>query len=181
MKQIIIGNRIPKDYFITTGKGESDITIHAGSYHLALKDAGIESQNIITYSSILPAIASEMKNPKEWDHNLIYGAVMECIMAVASTNNTKTIAAGISYGWLYDRKTNEKFGGIVCEHNGEITESQIRFKLNLSLHEIFYNGFSEKYELRDVKTITESFTPNKKYGTVIVALCFTNYVIPIIK
>ncbi len=27
---LVIGNRIPKDYFITTGTGESDITIHAG-------------------------------------------------------------------------------------------------------------------------------------------------------
>jgi hypothetical protein len=33
--------RIPKDYFETSGKGESDIAVHAGSYHLALKEAGI--------------------------------------------------------------------------------------------------------------------------------------------
>ena len=40
---ITIGNRVPQDYFETKGVGESDITIHAGSYHLALKEAGIES------------------------------------------------------------------------------------------------------------------------------------------
>ena len=57
MKHILIGNRIPKDYFITKGIGESDITTHAGSFHLALKEAGIETANIVTYSSIMPSIA----------------------------------------------------------------------------------------------------------------------------
>lgn len=51
---ILVGNRIPRDYFVTKGTGQSDITIHAGSYHLALKKANIEMCNIMTYSSILP-------------------------------------------------------------------------------------------------------------------------------
>ena len=58
--ELVIGTRIPKDYFVTSGAGESDITIHAGSYHLALKDAGIERCNIMTYSSILPSIANRI-------------------------------------------------------------------------------------------------------------------------
>ena len=44
-----IGNRVPETYFETTGSGESDVTIHAGSYHLALREAGIEMANIMTY------------------------------------------------------------------------------------------------------------------------------------
>ena len=52
--QIIAGNRIPKDFFITGGIGQSDITVHAGSYHLALREAGIEPYNIMVYSSKLP-------------------------------------------------------------------------------------------------------------------------------
>ena len=47
--QVLVGCRIPKDYFVTKGHGESDITVHAGSYHLALKEAGIEMCNIMTY------------------------------------------------------------------------------------------------------------------------------------
>ena len=35
---IVIGNRIPKDFFITKGRGESDITIHAVPYHMELKE-----------------------------------------------------------------------------------------------------------------------------------------------
>ena len=45
--KLVVGNRIPKDYFVTSGIGESEITIHAGSYHVALRDAGIEKQNIM--------------------------------------------------------------------------------------------------------------------------------------
>mgnify|MGYP001582426642 FL=1 len=78
-QNLLIGNRVPKDYFVTSGKGESDITIHAGSYHLALKEAGIESYNIMTYSSILPGIATEVPKPQ----GLVHGSVMESIMAVA--------------------------------------------------------------------------------------------------
>ncbi|MFW6371856.1 MAG: pyruvoyl-dependent arginine decarboxylase, partial [Bacteroidota bacterium] len=61
---LVIGNRIPKDYFITSGTGESDIAVHAGSYHLALKKAGIEMANIMTYSSILPQIANKTSRPE---------------------------------------------------------------------------------------------------------------------
>ena len=58
-QSLLIGNRIPQTFFTTSGVGESDITVHAGSYHLALKEAGIERCNIITYSSILPGIIDE--------------------------------------------------------------------------------------------------------------------------
>ena len=40
-KQIVLGCRIPKDYFITSGIGESDVGIHAGSYDDALKAARV--------------------------------------------------------------------------------------------------------------------------------------------
>jgi arginine decarboxylase len=63
-----LGCRIPKDYFETQGKGESDITVHAGSFHLALKDANIEKYNIMTYSSILPGIATRISQPQELVH-----------------------------------------------------------------------------------------------------------------
>ena len=76
---LVIGNRIPRRFFWTSGIGESDITIHAGSYHLALKEAGIERYNIMVYSSILPSIAEESVRPK--DSEIVYGSVMETIMA----------------------------------------------------------------------------------------------------
>jgi arginine decarboxylase len=172
--QILVGCRIPKDYFVAKGRGESDITVHAGSYHLALKDAGIEMCNIMTYSSILPAIATQIQRPEKLTH----GQVMETIMAACNSEKGKLATAGIIYGWLYDRKTKQKFGGLVCEHNGNITRQEIEKRLSASLNELYTNGYSEDYELKDINLFIESFRPKKKYGTALVALCFTNYLVP---
>lgn len=170
---IVLGCRIPKDFFITEGAGESDITIHAGSYHLALKEAGIEAYNIICYSSILPGIAREISRPSKLEH----GSVMETIMAVSNAKKGRRATAGIIFGWLYDKK-GRKYGGLVCEYNGSLSEAKIKKQLKQSLEELYSNGFSDKYSLNSIKLITKSFVPKKKYGTVLVALCFTNYVFP---
>ncbi len=175
-KNILVGNRIPKDYFITSGSGESDITVHAGSYHLALKSAGIEMANIMTYSSILPGIANQIPKPSHITH----GAVVESIMAVANGRKGEILNAGIIYGWLYDRLTQEKFGGLVCEHNGIYTDKEISLKLQASLNELYINGFEERYELKDINMIRKSCIPEKEYGTALVALCFTSYVYPVL-
>ncbi len=172
-KKRLSGCRIPNRYFTTRGKGESDITIHAGSYHLALKSAGIEICNIMTYSSILPASAVESKKPP-----LVFGSVMESIMAVANSTQGERATAGIIYGWLYDKKTGQKYGGLVCEHNGNYTKEEVQEKLRASLNELYTNGFSEGYRLEDVRMLVESFTPKKKFGTALVAICFTDYIYP---
>jgi arginine decarboxylase len=166
-KNLVVGNRIPRDYFVTTGSGESDITVHAGSYHLALKSAGIEMANIMTYSSILPGIANELPKPAH-------------IMAVANGTKGEQLNAGIIFGWLHDRYSNEKFGGLVCEHNGNYSDEEIRFKLRESLNELYTNGFEEQYALGDVRLITQSCRPEKNFGTALVALCFTSYVYPVL-
>ena len=170
---VVIGCRVPKDYFVTKGQGESDITIHAGSYHLALKDAGIEMCNIMTYSSILPAIAQQIEKPEK----LLHGQVMETIMATCNSKKGQQATAGIIYGWLYDRKTGEKHGGLVCEHNGQITRAEVEKRLNASLKELYTNGYQD-YELKDINMFIESFKVKKKFGTALVALCFTNYLVP---
>ncbi|MCF7835133.1 pyruvoyl-dependent arginine decarboxylase [Candidatus Gracilibacteria bacterium] len=173
---MILGNRIPRDYFITKGTGESDITIHAGSYHLALKTAGIHRANIMTYSSILPSIAQEITQPKNYNH----GEVMESIMAVAHGENGQRVSAGIIFGRLYDKKTGKKFGGLVCEHNGSYPLVELKNLLRASINELYINGFDKKYDLKQIRLITETFVPTKKHGTALVALCFTNYIFPII-
>ena len=169
----LIGNKIPKDYFVTRGKGESNITIHAGSYHLALKDAEIEMCNIMYYSSILPKIATEIDKPK-----LIHGSVMDTIMAVSSVKKGKRATAGIMYGWLHNKITDEKYGGLVVEYNGSLSENEMEKQLTSSLNELYTNGYSEEFKLRDISLISESFIPKKKFGTALVALCFTSYIIP---
>lgn len=176
-QNMLVGNRVPKDYFIARGKGESDITVHAGSYHLALRDAGIEMCNIMTYSSILPRVATEINKPEKLEH----GSVMETIMAVANSEKGTRATAGIVYGWLYDKKTSEKYGGIVCEYNGNLTETEAKEHLKASLQELYTNGYSNDYYLKEISMTTQSFIPNKRFGTAIVSLCFVNYLYPLIK
>lgn len=175
-KSLLVGNRVPKDFFITTGAGQSDITIHAGSYHLALRDAGIDRCNIMTYSSILPSIATEIDKP----NNLVHGSVMETIMACANSKKGQRATAGIIFGWLYDKKTDEKYGGLVCEYNGHLSEEEAGKNLKMSLMELYENGYSEDFEIRNVRLVTRSFTPTKKFGTAIVSLCFVNYAHPVL-
>ncbi len=176
VSNVVIGNRIPKDFFITKGRGESDITIHAGSYHLALREAGIEMCNIMTYSSILPAIANEIPRPD----NLVHGSVMECIMAVADKQQGERATAGIIFGWLYNKATGAKHGGLVCEYNGSKPEHEAQQELRLSLEELYSNGYSDEFNLRDIELISDSFVPEKKYGSCLISLCFTNYLCPIL-
>ena len=171
-KEIVTGNRIPRNFFITSGVGESNVTIHAGSYHHALRDAGIEMCNIITYSSIMPSIATEVPKPE-----MVHGSVLETISAVATSKTGRRATAGIIIGWLY--KNGEKYGGLVCEYNGNDTEKKAEEILHASLNELYLNGYSDM-ELKDIRLITRSFVPKKKFGTAIVAICFTDYVHPLV-
>jgi arginine decarboxylase len=172
----VIGLRVPKDFFITQGKGESDITVHAGSYHLALLEAGIEMCNIMTYSSILPKIANRIEKPEALTH----GSVMETIMAESTCRKGESTTAAIIFGWLYDRETGGKHGGLVCEYHGEKSEADAKAELRQSLDELFTNGYDDRFELRDVTVVSQSVTPTKRFGTALVAICFVNHLIPII-
>ena len=171
IKNPIYSNRIPKNFFITKGKGESNNPMKTVSFHIALHDAGIEKTNIMTYSSVLPSIASQIEKPK----NIVHGEVMDTILAVAHGKKGERISAGIIYGWLIDKKTNKKYGGLVSEHYGNISEQQLKKDLKESLIEIFNHGFEKKYTLNESVLITKSFIPEKEYGAAIVALCFTNH------
>lgn len=176
-ENLFIGNRIPQDFFITKGTGESDTAIHAGSYYQALKKAGIGMCNVLTYSSSLPKIAREVEQPAYIEH----GTVMECIMAVCNSRRGQRATAGIIYGWLYDRDTSEKYGALVCENYGYYDVHDLAEMLESSLDEMYCDQLKEKYRLSQIRILTESFIPKKTYGTSIVALCFLNYVYPVIQ
>jgi len=180
-KTVIIGNKVPKEFFITTGTGESDITVHAGSYHLALHKAGIERCNIMTYSSILPRIAKQVKKDQKTIDSLVHGSVMDTIMACATSERGERSTVGIIFGWLFDKKTGEKYGGLVCEYNGYESVKDAKMSLEASLNELYTNGYSTRFELRKGKLTTNTFVPKKKYGTALVALCFLNYEVPILE
>jgi arginine decarboxylase len=173
--RLLLGNRIPHGFFITKGSGESDITIHAGSFHLALCNAGIGMKNIVTYSSVLPAEARQIEMPE----HLKQGDVMEVIMAAGHCRKGERITAGMALAWLYEKDSGAKVGGLVCELSGNYPVEEIKEKLKESMQEIYQHGY-ETYRLDDLQLITETFVPHKQYGTALVALCFNSYIFPVL-
>lgn len=178
IKKAVIGLRVPKDFFISSGVGESDITVHAGSYHLALRDAGIEQCNIMVYSSTLSAIAHEI--PKG-SVQLQHGAVLETIMACSNSQDGERATAGIIYAWLIEKNTGKKHGGFVCEYSGHDEEDHARETLRRSLKELYTNGYEEDYELTEPRFIIRSLVPKKRFGTAMVVMCFVNHEIPVLE
>jgi arginine decarboxylase len=174
--QVLTGNRIPKDFFVTSGVGESEITIHAGSYHLALREAGIEMCNIVTYSSILPAVATEVPAPPRHVH----GSVMETIMAAANVEAGGQATAGLIWAWLLDRANGQRYGGLVCEYSGDQDEPGAARQLHASLEELYSNGYAERFHLGESRLLLRTLVPRRRYGTALVALCFLSYLWPVL-
>lgn len=172
-----IGNRIPETFFETTGTGESDVTIHAGSFHLALHDAGIEMANIMTYSSILPGTARRIAHPGR--EGITHGEVMESIVAQHSCGPGERATAAIIYTWLRDPKDGMILGGLVCEYGGEMSVEDVMPHMEDMLDELYFNGY-QGYQRIGTRTIVETIVPRKAYGTAIAALCFTSYEVPLI-
>ena len=80
---MIISNRVPYEYFMTTGKGNSNagsegLPFETGSYDAALNDAGIENANIMEYTSVIPR-ESKMISKKEGIKRIQWGQVIEAI------------------------------------------------------------------------------------------------------
>lgn len=174
----VIGCRVPRDFFVTQGHGESNHDIHAGSYHLALQAAGVESYNHMKYSSILPGIAREVAKPENYTH----GSVLETIAAQCDAEAGEKATAGIIYAWLLDRRTETKFGGIVCERAAHAPPEEVETMLRTSLQELYSNSpIYSKYQLQEPRVILEHFIPQKKHGTALVLMGFVNYVVPVLE
>jgi pyruvoyl-dependent arginine decarboxylase (PvlArgDC) len=83
MKDIILGNRIPYEYFITSGSGQSNVgseglPYETGSYDEALTKAGIHNANIIEYTSVIPTGAKEITR-EEGLKRIQWGEVLDVL------------------------------------------------------------------------------------------------------
>ena len=96
-----VGNLIPHTFFVTKGSGESDLELHAGSYHMALHDAGISDFNIMVYSSVLPATA-HIASMDEIDLPP-FGSELKTILAVSHGQQDEFVSAGVVYAWMSQR------------------------------------------------------------------------------
>ena len=78
---------IPKEFFTTSGKAISGVS-DLNAFDLALMHAGIEEQNLVAVSSIIPPEAVEVPRCR-----LPMGAVTHCVLAFGERKITSTPAA----------------------------------------------------------------------------------------
>jgi arginine decarboxylase len=103
---------LPKRVFLTRGVGIHRQQLSA--FELALRDADIEQQNLVTVSSIFPP-QCELIEPRIGIAALRPGEITFCVMARAETNESgRCITAGIGLA----RPKNRAHYGYISEYHG---------------------------------------------------------------
>lgn len=187
----VFGNRIPKDYFVTAGQGDTDIgpgddPWETGSYDLALMEAKIANFNVMEYTSVLPPEAREIPI-SEAEKLFHHGAVIEVIMASVNGVKGNTLCTGVGRIQVRKKSDGKHIGGFAAEyekvHQDKITAEEAKRTADEMLHISLMGEFnrrydSNEYEFFDERHEVNSFKVEKKYGTSLVALCWVSYIYP---
>jgi arginine decarboxylase len=200
MNYQLLGNRIPYEYFITKGKGESNagsegLPYETGSYDAALNNAGIENCNVIEYTSVIPTQAKEISK-EEGIKRLQWGEVLECIKAQANGRRGQKISAAVITTSITDPK-GKYLGGFACEYSGNGTKEEAEESLGDSITGMIkrrgYGSIQGKITLYKDNVTDKGYKihPGNKFqydylnvkeehGSVFVAICFVSYRYPIL-
>jgi arginine decarboxylase len=110
---------VPKSFFLTRGIGVHRERLTA--FELALRDADIEQQNLVTISSILPPNCIELERQKGVA-TLLPGEITFTVLARAETNEPgRRVHSSIGLA----RPTEPSMYGYISEHHGYgMTEEQ---------------------------------------------------------
>jgi arginine decarboxylase len=195
---MLFGNRIPYEYFATSGKGESEagsegLKYETGSYDAALSDAGIENCNVIEYTSVIPT-GAKLISKEEGLKRIRWGEVMECIKAQANGDKGKFISAAVMTTDVYDPK-NRYLGGFALEYSGSGTKEEAVKSLSISLKGLIerrgYGEIEDKviiFEKNKTSTgyvlhpgkifVYDSLKVTKEHGSVFAALCWVSHIFP---
>ena len=153
---------VPTKFFTVSGAAVSR-TSDLNAFDIALIQAGIGEQNLVSVSSVIPEGAYRIPF-----RPLTMGAVTHCVLAQMRGCEGETIAAGIAYAFRKDGK-----GGYVAE--GHIHGSAD------SLRDILSAKMDEMAAIRDVEfgeiefEAQELEIPLDHYGCCISALVFAEY------
>ena len=195
---MILGNRIPYEYFITKGKGESSagsegLPYETGSYDAALNVAGIENTNVIEYTSVIPTEAKQI--PREDGlKRLNWGEVLECIKAQSNGRKGSKVSAAVMTTTIEDPK-GKYLGGFACEYSGSGTREEAENSLAESI-----SGMIKRRGYGNIKGDTKMYKDNitdtgykihpgkvfeyeyldvkEEHGSVLVAICFVSHRYP---
>jgi pyruvoyl-dependent arginine decarboxylase len=189
---LVLGNRIPAKYFVTSGSGETDIgpgqdPWETGSYDLALLQAHIANFNVVPYTSVLPPESQEV-SLNEAEKYFHHGAVVEVIMADQNGVQGDTLTTGVGRIYVRDKKSKTSIGGFAAEYEkvykskkvaeGEaVAEAQKMLKVSL-VGEFSRRYDPNKYEYYGITYKTNYQYVAKKYGTSLTALAWVTYIFP---
>lgn len=197
---IILGNRVPYEYFITKGKGESNtgsegLPYETGSYDAALFEAGIQNANVIEYTSVMPTDSKQISK-EEGLKRLQWGEVLECIKAQSNGKKGSKISAAVITTSVIDPK-GKYLGGFAVEYAGSGTKQDAEASLAESITGIIERrGYGKLKGGGNLKLYKDNITDNgykihpgkifeyenldvtKEYGSVFTAICFVSYKIP---
>lgn len=198
--EIVLGNRVPYEYFITKGKGESNagsegLPYETGSYDAALNDAGIQNANVIEYTSVMPTEAKEISR-EEGLKRLQWGEVVECIKAQSNGRKGTKISAAVMTTSITDPK-GKYLGGFACEYSGAGSRKEAEESLSLSISGMIKRrGYGEIKDLKlykELKTSTgykihagkifvyDSLDVKQEHGSVFTTICFVSYKYPVLQ
>ena len=177
---------IPKQVFFTKGVGVHRKELH--SFELALRNAGIEKQNIVTVSSIFPPGCKVIT--KEKGLSLLQaGQITFCVMSRCNSNERGRLIAssvgcaipkdGNTYGYLSEAHIFGQNDKIIGEYAEDLAASMLASTLGIDVDESL--GWDDKKEIykiggKIVRTtnITQSAVckGNGLYTTVIAVAVF---------
>ena len=197
-KFIVLGNRVPYEYFLTKGKGESNagsegLPYETGSYDDALNDAGIQNSNVIEYTSVIPVGAKEISK-EEGLKRINWGEVLEVIKAQSNGKKGEHISAAVMTTTIVD-PTGKYLGGFACEYSGSGTRKEAEDSLIISIAgmikrrgygnikgetKIYKDNITDTgYKIHPGKVfIYDDIKVSEEHGSVFCAICFVSHRYP---
>ena len=150
---------IPTRFFVTSGKGINKVS-ELNAFDLALLQAGIGEQNLVSVSSVLPVGIRQVDREP-----IPRGAITHSVLARSAGGEGEVISAGIAYAFRTDGQ-----GGYVAEAHLHGSQKSLKEFLKWRIQEIaHFRGV----ELRRIGYRTEELTiPMDHYGACIAACVF---------
>jgi pyruvoyl-dependent arginine decarboxylase len=192
---LLLGNRVPYEYFITKGSGQSKagsegLPYETGSYDAALNKAGIQNTNVIEYTSVIPTFAKQITK-EEGLKRINWGEVLECIKAQSNGKKGSKISAAVMTTTIIDPK-GKYIGGFACEYSGSGSRQDAEDSLAESISGMikrrgFGSIIGDTKMYKENKTNTgylihpgkifeyEYLDVNEEHGSVLVAICFVSH------
>jgi arginine decarboxylase len=150
---------VPTRFFVTSGKGINK-TSELNAFDIALLQAHIGEQNLVSVSSVLPIGIRQVERA-----SIERGAITHTVLARMGGGEGEVISAGISYGFRTDGQ-----GGYVAEGHIHGTQKSLKEFLRWRMQEIaHFRGV----ELKKIYYRTEELViPMDHYGVCIAACVF---------